>query len=614
MKNNFFPHLKFPLLIGGFLFISACALEKCSDAPTNIFYDAEHQRSQKPVVDYTLTNQYGLYLAGIHARVERDFESAAQFYSTVLKTDPKNPEILKATYALLAAEGYIEKAVPYAEDALKKGQKDSSLPLFIIAVHQAEQNQFEQALKTLNKADKNESLNVVLLPLLKAWMVVGDNDQKKALAFLESLKKEKDLNTLYSFHKAMILEYFHQNKQAETYYKKMNKDSGGESLRSLQMSSFFYAQTGQKEKALDLLDAYLKNHSSITIEKVKKEILSDKITEPLINTAQKGLAESFFSMASIANENRVIDVSLIFTQFALYLYPDFELAKLLLADLLEKNDQWKKAEDIYQTIPSTSSFYFIAQMRYASNLEDQGKIEKALQKYKDLMKQEPDSLDPILILAETLRRHDQLEEALKYYTMAIEKIETPTSLHWGLFYNRAIVYDDLDQWKKAEEDLLKALALNPNHPAILNYLGYSWIEQNKNIDQAILMIEKAVLFMPTNSNAIDSLGWALYTIKRYDEAVQVLERAVELNPSNDIINDHLGDVYWKIGRKQEAKYQWERALLFYEKDPHIKNADFIKEKIEKGLDQAQAQIKNKDRKSLKTFWQDLKKGFGEIRF
>jgi Flp pilus assembly protein TadD len=132
----------------------------------------------------------------------------------------------------------------------------------------------------------------------------------------------------------------------------------------------------------------------------------------------------------------------------------------------------------------------------------------------------------------------------------------------------------------AEKNLLKALELKPNHPSILNYLGYSWVEQGLNLDQAQKMIRSAVKQRPRDGYIIDSLGWALFRLGNIEGAVKQLERAVLIRPEDPTINDHLGDIYWSIGRKNEAIFQWNRALIL---EPEKDTIPKIKLKLKVGL-------------------------------
>jgi Flp pilus assembly protein TadD len=155
------------------------------------------------------------------------------------------------------------------------------------------------------------------------------------------------------------------------------------------------------------------------------------------------------------------------------------------------------------------------------------------------------------------------------------------SRYWFLFYTRAICYHLIDDWPPAEADFRKALELNPGQPQVLNYLGYSLVEQRRNLDEALDMIERAVAAQPDSGFIVDSLAWVYYRLGRFDEAVEPMERAAELLPTDPIINDHLGDVYWMVGREREARFQWERALSL---DPAEEDADRIRLKLDIGLD------------------------------
>jgi tetratricopeptide (TPR) repeat protein len=114
----------------------------------------------------------------------------------------------------------------------------------------------------------------------------------------------------------------------------------------------------------------------------------------------------------------------------------------------------------------------------------------------------------------------------------------------------------------------------------LNYLGYSWVDQGLNLDEAFGMLRKAVQQRPRDGYIVDSLGWAYYRLGQYDEAVKLLERAVELRASDPVINDHLGDAYWRVGRKIEAGFQWNHAR---DLKPEPEDLEVILKKIQNGL-------------------------------
>jgi len=166
------------------------------------------------------------------------------------------------------------------------------------------------------------------------------------------------------------------------------------------------------------------------------------------------------------------------------------------------------------------------------------------------------------------------------YDVAVEKLGVPKRNNWNLFFRRGIAYERLKEWGKAEPNFLKSIELSENQPEVLNYLGYSWIDQGINLQKGMEMIRKAVELNPRSGFIVDSLGWAYYRLGQYEDAVRELEQAVTLMPNDPTINDHLGDAYWKVGRKLEATFQWKIALSSKTKP---ENPELIRKKLEKGL-------------------------------
>ncbi|MCX7297869.1 MAG: tetratricopeptide repeat protein, partial [Hyphomicrobiales bacterium] len=166
------------------------------------------------------------------------------------------------------------------------------------------------------------------------------------------------------------------------------------------------------------------------------------------------------------------------------------------------------------------------------------------------------------------------------YSKGIALIAKPDKSNWVSFYFRGICYERSKQWAKAEADLKLALDLSPDQPHVLNYLGYSWIDQGINLDEGMAMIKKAVQQRPDDGYIVDSLGWAYYRLGNYADATAQLERAIGLKPEDPTINDHLGDAYWRVGRTLEAQFQWAHAR---DLKPDPDELPKILEKLEKGL-------------------------------
>ncbi len=202
-----------------------------------------------------------------------------------------------------------------------------------------------------------------------------------------------------------------------------------------------------------------------------------------------------------------------------------------------------------------------------------------------------DHLQVLDALGSIQRARKLYTEATETYTQAINLLPENDKRHWTYFYARGTSYERLKNWPSAEADLEKALELAPEQPLVLNYLGYSWIDQGMHLKKGMALIEKAVALKPDDGYIVDSLGWAHYKLGNYKEAVRYLERAVELKPDDPILNDHLGDALWRTGREREARFQWDQALSL---EPEPEDIQKIKKKLADGLDgRAQAVMPEK---------------------
>ena len=186
----------------------------------------------------------------------------------------------------------------------------------------------------------------------------------------------------------------------------------------------------------------------------------------------------------------------------------------------------------------------------------------------------------------TAEKHN---DAIKAYNRAIDSLGGKvTKNYWPILFSRGMSYEQIGDLKKSEDDLMAALEFQPDNPYLLNYLGYSWVDQGKKLEESLKMIERAVALKPEDGYIVDSLGWAYFKLGRFEDSVIEMEKAVELVPFDPIINDHLGDAYWKVGRKNEARFQWARAIN------HTKDAGDIaklEQKINLGLDDIETPLK-----------------------
>jgi Flp pilus assembly protein TadD len=235
---------------------------------------------------------------------------------------------------------------------------------------------------------------------------------------------------------------------------------------------------------------------------------------------------------------------------------------------------------VYERVPASSPLHRNAAIQMAANLDSLDRADEAKKHLRALIAEHPDDMEAIMALGNVLRGHKEFGACAEDYSKGIAQLTNPTKPNWVIFYFRGICYERSKQWPKAEADLEKALQLFPEQPHVLNYLGYSWIDQGTRLDEGMAMIKRAVAQRPDDGYIVDSLGWAYYRIGNYEEAMKQLERAIELKPEDPTINDHLGDAYWRVGRVLEAGFQWAHAR---DLKPDAEDLPKILEKLKSGL-------------------------------
>jgi tetratricopeptide (TPR) repeat protein len=292
------------------------------------------------------------------------------------------------------------------------------------------------------------------------------------------------------------------------------------------------------------------------------------------------LSEVFYGLGEALTAEGGVSVGTLYLQMALEIRANSPYALAALANVYETTKRYQDAIDIYDRIPKGTPLQTSIDIRKAINLNMLDRVDEAKVLLEQIVQSNSDDLRPLDALGTIMRGRKRYAEAADYYTRAIALIPRPEKRHWSYWYARGTSYERLKKWPLAEADLQKALQLQPDQPLVLNYLGYSWIDQNRNLKQGMALIEKAVALKPDDGYIVDSLGWAHYRLGNYKEAVRYLERAVELKPEDPVLNDHLGDALWRVGRTREARYQWEQALTL---SPEPEDLDKIRRKAQKGL-------------------------------
>jgi len=498
----------------------------------------------------------GSFLAGNQALDELRTDEAARYFGQAAQSDWENPLLVERAFVAYAADGQIGQAASVAKHLVDLTGTNELADL-VVASEAIKERRYGAAERMLRNVSQ-DSFTGITAAILRAWALVGDNRYAEADELLETLG-QTGLEDFLVFHRALMAEVAGERAIALDLAEKAFENEPYVA-RMVEVYARMLANDGRFDEAEDVIATFEDQgltHPVVTV--VKQAVEARQRPGVFTPNVQVGAAEMFHGIGAALTRDGSKDLALVFLRLGLYLDPNADVIALAVGQLLDSASQHDAANKIYDAIPVTSAVKPTAVVRVAQNLDAVGDRPEALRRLRNIIAANPDDLDAVSVLGDLLRYDEQFAEAAEAYSRSLEISGGEAPADWRYYYVRGIAYERAKEWPKAEADFLKALDLNPDQPAVLNYLGYSWIDQDMHLDRALGMIEKAVEAQPQDGYIVDSLGWAFYKLGRIDEAIETLERAVMLLPNDPEINDHLGDAYWKSGRRLEARFQWNVA-------------------------------------------------------
>ena len=534
-------------------------------------------RAEAPA-SFSRTSPSGSYLAARHAGGQRDAAAAASYYRAALRGDPRNNELLSRAFLAVLANGEVDEAVRLAERVVQVDKNDRIARL-VLGVRAIKQKQYPVARRELAQSIRGPITDLAAT-LLSAWTMASPTDAKQATETVDKLAGADWYAIFKDLHTALILDLAGQKKDAAKRYERSYK-LDPTALRVVQSYGSFLSRQGGNADALKVFatfDDALPRHPLVV--EATAELKAGKKLPLMVETPQAGAAEVLYGLGAALGRRGGEDLGLIYLQLALYLAPAHPLALLSLGDLYEAMKKPELAIKTYERVPLNSPLQRNAQIQLALNLDTLDRTDEAKASLEKLIAANPSDLEAIMALGNVLRGRKQFAECADVYSRGVDLITKPEKANWVIYYFRGICFERSKQWPKAEVDLKRSLDLYADQPHVLNYLGYSWIDQGVNLDEGMRMIKRAVEQRADDGYIVDSLGWAYYRLGNMEEAVKHLERAVELKPEDPTINDHLGDAYWKVGRQLEARFQWSHAR---DLKPEPEELEKIDVKLKSGL-------------------------------
>lgn len=519
----------------------------------------------------------GAYLAARQAAMSNDYLAAARYYSQALITDPTNQSLLENALAAYVALGQLDRAKAVATSIRETGIQ-SQLAYFVLAADAAKTGDWMAIFEAL---EADQTVSPLVDGLAQSWAAVGQGKMTQALASFDEVIEGEGMRPYGLYHKALAFAVVGDYESADAILGTPTAGFGY-SARSAVAHAQILSQLDRNEDGLAVLSAVFGETRDPRIVALRNALQSGaSVPYDVVANPAEGIGEVAFSVAAALNGEASDGLTLQYARVAEFLNPNNVDAILLSADLLESLRQYELANETYAKVASDDPSFHQAELGRIDALRRGGDVDAAADVATALAETHADLPFVHTKLGDMKAAQELWADANAAYSKALDIYANDDPSRWIVLYTRAISYFNLDQWPDAEADFRAALALRPDQPQVLNYLGYSLVERGEKLDEALQMIETAVAAEPDNGAIVDSLGWVYFQLGRYDEAVKPMERAASLEAVDPIINDHLGDVYWAVGRDIEATFQWNRALSF---DPDEELAERIRRKLEIGLD------------------------------
>ena len=516
------------------------------------------------------------YFSGIIAFENNDNSDALKFFNASKVLLNKHDAYLKRyAYSLV-----LENKVAQAINVIKNGNNKSNLDFFdayiLLIADSLKKNNLDQAEKYLNlslKFQNENRFNLVIFETLRQYLHTFKN---KKILF-----NKKNFGNISIINQAFQRCYLKKENTRSSFLNLINNPDGDYS-RYIYFYINYLIENNQIEEAKAIAGQLEYINSTLLLSQSKSWVENKNFKEFgkifSCNNHNDIIGEFLFLISNLYSSQDDIKKSNFYLNLSNYLNPKFILNSTLVAENFYLNEEYDKAKKVLKNFDKEYEFYYWFRIKKEAQIiiKDRGYNEGIDFISSKFNKIKNPNVKMVFDVANFYKNSKNYEKAIEYYTEIISSLSKNSEIKSDLLYRRGSSYERLGDYQKADEDLKYSLKINPDDAYVLNYLAYSWLERDYQIDEAMEMLEKAYTLRSNDPYITDSIGWAHYLIENYNEAEKYIKKAVELMPEDPTVNDHYGDILWKLNRNIQARYFWNYVLTLDDTDENIKKKINIK--------------------------------------
>jgi len=523
------------------------------------------------VIDDKKFNQKYLsnYLSALISFDNREIQKSVKYFNLSKNLVNEHETFLKEYIFALVANGEVSNAIKHIKYTKNKKYTNFFESKMLAVLESIKKRDFIKAnhqLDELKEYKDNGTYQFVIYESLKSY-----ND----LFLKKNLIKNRDFGKLSLINDALQSCYMNSEK-TEPYFHNLINSLDGDYSRY----KFFYMHNLIQNNQLKLVKQISSNINSLSsgllLLQAKNWVDNnkfDKFSEYFSCQNENDiLSEFFFLISNLYSTEEDFKNSKFYLKISDYLNPKFYFNISLEIENYFLNDEFDLARKSLDKIDNKNEIYNwyrikkIAQIisKEKNNKQSRDFLENNYKKFKN------PNIKIIYDMANIYKKFELYKKSIEYYSLVMSKVDKNSTVLANLLYRRGGSFERMNEYNKADKDLLKSLEIEPNEPYVLNYLAYSWLERNYKIEEAINMLKIAYEQQNEDPYIIDSIGWGYYLIGDYISAEKYIKEAVILMPDDPIVNDHYGDILWKLNRKLQAKYFWQSVLKLESTEKELK--------------------------------------------
>ncbi len=525
------------------------------------------------------------YFSGALAFNNYDYDVSKRYFDKFSKSEKPNKNFSSSLLQSLINLQKYNEAYSYSKSLENKNLTNFESKLFL-GLFEFKNKNYIKAKEHFSNLETNFDNSIIFKPLkisLINWSDIMISNNIENLNLIETMPD--NFGSFKSIQKIFASCYFDKD-DLDKEFTKIIEDESGKFYRY----NFFFAnyliKKNRKQEAQSIIN--------LTISKYPRNLLMNQLNEVIkknlknknqfsCQNSEDILAEIFYAFANALSVQKRYELSNLYINFSKYLNPNFLSYDALLAENLLMLEKFEESKKNYEKLSKIGSFYkWHSSKEIALIIEELEEEKKSLNYLTNIYRNIDKNIYRTFDFANFLRGYEKFGESIKLYSEILLKINKEDIMYPRVLDRRGTAYERNGNWELAEKDLLLSLEIEPNQAYTLNYLAYTWIEQNKKTSEALSMLRKANNLKKNDGYITDSLGWAQYKLKNFSEAKFHLERAIQMMPDDPIVNDHFADCLWMVNKKIQARYYWKYVLTLEDTEDELREK--IKNKLLFGLE------------------------------